>query len=462
MNARLRITQEATAPREGSAAAQVERALNLGHRRGGWWSLAEILIFVGGFLALSCWLHPVDPFWTGAGFPWLWLVVSLIALRYGALTGTAAVGVALLAWFLVMPDTGAAVFPRSHFLGGLVLVLVAGEFSDVWNVRLQRERTVNAYLDERLHALTHNHYLLRLSHERLEQELIARPQTLRESLAALRQPMAEDLQRGLPLPGAQALLQLLAQSCRLESAGLHRIERGRLLAEPVASAGTPQAAERGDPLVREALRSGLLLHVQAEDLGREADASRYLVCAPVVSSAGRQVAALVVRRMAFAALSNETLQFLAVLLAYYADGIDETQVARGVLARYPDCPGEFAFELTRLRRVVAISGVQSALVAFVFQRGPTPPEEWHARITRLCRSVDVAWSIRGRTAPTLLMLLPLTGAAGISGYLERLGSVIRDQYGADFAQAGIAVHQATLDARPAEAQLAAFLERLHG
>lgn len=461
MRERLRISGEATAPRPGSAAAQVERVINLAHRRGGWWSLAEILIFVGGFLALSCWLHPSDPFWTSASFPWLWLVAALIALRYGALTGSAAMGVILLAWFLVMPGAGAGEFPRVSFLGGFVLVLVAGEFSDVWNVRLQRERSVNAYLDERLHALTHNHFLLRLSHERLEQELVARPQTLRESLAALRQPMIEDLRRGLPLPAAQSLLQLLTQSCRLEVASLHRVERGRLVAQAEATLGDAPEGERNDPLVREALRSGLLMHVQAEDLAHEAENSQYLVCAPVVSSAGRQIGVLLVRRMAFAALSNETLQFMAVLLAYYADGIDETLITRQVLERYPGCPADFAFELVRLRRVFAISAVQSALVAFVFQRGPTPAEEWGGRIGRMCRSVDVAWSMRDTRQPTLLMLLPLTGSAGISGYLERLSSVIREQYGSDFAQAGIAVHQTTIDARPVEQQLQSFLERVH-
>jgi hypothetical protein len=223
---RLRIANDPS-PASGSVAGVIQSAVNLGRRRAGWWPMAEVLGFVGGAIALSSRLHPNDPLWVASSFPWLWLIAAVVALRYGALTGTAAMGLALLAWLLATHDASATAFPRLSFLGGLILVLVAGEFSDVWNARLQRERAVNAYLDERLHALTHNHFLLRLSHERLEQELIARPQTLRESLSALRKPIAQDLARGHALPGAQALLELLVQSCRLENASLHPMDRDR-------------------------------------------------------------------------------------------------------------------------------------------------------------------------------------------------------------------------------------------
>lgn len=458
MKTRLRIANDAS-PAPGSFVGIIQSAVNLGRSRAGWWPMAEVVGFVGGAIALSCWLHPSDPLWVASSFPWLWLIAALIALRYGALTGTAAMGLALAAWFLVMHDASGTVFPRLSFLGGLTLVLIAGEFSDVWNARLERERAVNTYLDERLHALTHNHFLLRLSHERLEQELIARPQTLRESLSALRKPMTEDLERLRVLPGAQALLDLLVHSCRLENASLHTMERDRPAESAVASLGGESQCVRSDPLVRAAIESGHLMHVQTEAL-RDADLSRYLICAPVVSSSGRWLAVLLVRRMPFAALTNETLQLMTVLLAYYADEVDKTVVTRELLAQQPNCPSEFALELVRLRRVFAVSGVESSMVAFVFQRGPTPPAEWIARITRRLRSVDVAWAVEGLPAATLLVLLPLTGAAGVAGYLERLAKAIHEQYSCDFVQAGIAVHQALIDASAAQAQLAAFLERL--
>ena len=49
---------------------------------------------------------------------------------------------------------------------------------------------------------------MRLSHERLEQDLLAKPLTLRETLVRLR--ALSTLDRGVPLPGAAEFLQLLA------------------------------------------------------------------------------------------------------------------------------------------------------------------------------------------------------------------------------------------------------------
>jgi hypothetical protein len=106
------------------------------------------------------------------------------------------------------------------FMGGLLLVLVAGQFGDVWNTRLARARAVNRYLDERLAALTKNHYLLRISHARLENDLLARPTTLRDTLSQLRAVALQDAMNGGntgPLAGAQPMLQVVAQACQVEA-----------------------------------------------------------------------------------------------------------------------------------------------------------------------------------------------------------------------------------------------------
>ncbi|MBX4421619.1 hypothetical protein K4H00_26790, partial [Mycobacterium tuberculosis] len=67
-----------------------------------------------------------------------------------------------------------------------MLVLIGGQYGDIWGARLSRARTVNGYLNDRLAALTKNHFLLRLSHERLENDLLAKPTTLRDTLTQLR------------------------------------------------------------------------------------------------------------------------------------------------------------------------------------------------------------------------------------------------------------------------------------
>jgi len=447
------------------------------------WRLAaaESMVLMLIALALSAWARPADPFWTGVGFPWLWLISTVIALRYGALLGVVALGIALGGWF-VLDALGSMVmaFPRVSFLGALVLALIAGEFSDVWNARLNQAQAVNAYVDERLQVLTHNHFLLSLSHERLEHEMISRPYTLRETLTTLRAlllqpgtspasargaPTEAEPAASEPLPGTSWLLALLAQLCRLESAALYAIVDDNLQTTPQAVAGNPVELDASDGMLITALESGQLTHLRSIldiDLGfgdREGAASRYVVCAPVVSSRGRTLGVLVVARMAFTALNEETLQLLTVALSYYADGIDQAQIAGPVLARHPQCPPEFAVELGRLARLYERTALDSSLVAMVTANDNADGREALARIQSLRRTLDLHWESTREERRVLLALLPLTDRPGTQGYLDRVNTRLRELYGRDLAALDVAVFTAAVDEREPLGQLQALLDR---
>ena len=163
------------------------------------WAGFEAVLFGVAALTLAFWLNPVDPFGTSAEFPWLWLVPAVVAMRYGSVIGLVSVLTYFGGWIaLEILRFVTPVFPQVYFLGGLILALICGQFADVWNSRQRRLRAVNAYLDERLNALTKSHFLLRLSHERLEQDLLAKPLTLRETLVRLRSLSSLDRQEALP------------------------------------------------------------------------------------------------------------------------------------------------------------------------------------------------------------------------------------------------------------------------
>ncbi len=455
--AAIRLKQSAA---ERAARRLLPRTVTLWKPSADWRiAVAEALLFMGAALAVSWWLNPRDPFWIDGGFPWLWLPAAILALRYGSVIGVLAMGCALAGWFLLQTYAGlAGEFPRASFLGGLILALIAGEFSDVWNARLAQAQAVNAYIDERLHALTHNHFLLSVSHERLEQELIARPFTLREMFAALRGRVLREDARAETLPAAAWLLQLLAQTCRLECAALFAIDDAQLRPQAVAAIGDFGALDESDPMLVAALESGQLTHVQSEPFVEDDRPSRYVICAPAVTSGGRLLGVLVAERMPFTALTLETLQLITVLLAYYADSIDHADATQPVLAAYPRCPGDFALELVRMQRLLATAAIRSSLVAFV-ARDAQAAAEWFARIDRLRRNVDVAWSHADGELRALLMLLPLTAQSGLSGYLERVGRALREQHGVDLDAAGLAVHTTEVGEAPLPEQLAALLER---
>ena len=90
------------------------------------------------------------------------------------------------------------------------MVMIVGEVSSTWRHHLRKARTAQQYQDLRLEQLVRRHYLLRLSHEQLEQQLIAQPISMRDALLKLRD-----------LSGSSndvlTLLGLLSQACQINT-----------------------------------------------------------------------------------------------------------------------------------------------------------------------------------------------------------------------------------------------------
>lgn len=417
------------------------------------WIALETLVASAAALVFRVWVAPHDPFGLDAQFPWLWILPTLLAMRYGTAVGAASVLLLILAWLLQERLAGSLHlldgFPKEYFLGGLILNLIAGQFSDIWTARTRRLRAVNAYLDERLNTLTKNHFLLRLSHERLEQDLLAKPLTLRETLQRLRELSGGRLATAQePLPGASEFMQLLGQSCQLEIAGIYPMDGDRPVTRPAAALGSAQELDPHDPLVQYCLTQNALAHVQTEGVPTEVrDASRYLVCAPVIPSSGAASALVVVERMPFFALNDDTLQLLSVLAGYYADGLLLHTVAREVLGQVPACPPEMALDIVRLHRIHAEAGIESSLVALVFDSDSTSRDMFE-QVKRFKRGVDLAWELTSAHHHALITLLPLAGSAAVEGYLMRIDSAMQAQFGAGFLASHVATHTARIGRMP--------------
>ncbi len=396
-------------------------------------TLAAPLLAVG----LGLWLSPLDPLWVHGAFPWAWLAPVLISLRYGSLAGVAAAGMLVLAWLLLAAGGWPVTpFPRLHFLGGFILVMLTGEFAGLWIGRARRAETLQAYLDGRLERLTEEYYLLRLSHDRLEQELLSRPLTLRDALGRVRTIDS-------PEAGARALLDLLAQYCQLERASLHRTSHGRPEATPLARIGEAFPLDPLDPLVRHALDTGRLAHVRQV---MDQATSRYRVVAPAAARGEPCGLLLVVERLPFLALQEETLQALDLFLGYFADGLFMRQRVAPLLQAFPDCPPTFALELERLWRIRQENGIDSTLLAFRFEEAAVAAD-LPRMLSRQSRRLDLEWFIPGRPA-RLLVILPLTGEAGAEGYLRRIERWFAEQGGAGLAEAGVTNRRFKLEAPP--------------
>ncbi len=432
------------------------------------WHWLETVLFTLLAAALAYFASPADPFFIAAEFPWVLFAPALLALRYGVLPGLASIAVLGAVWAgeraagLVAPEP-----PTLYFMGALLLALVCGEFASIWNARLRRMESTNRYAREKLERLTRQHYLLLQSHDRLEQDMLARPVTLRAAIARIRTLAAgeaepEIRQGAADLPGLPAMAQLLAQFCQLEVAGFHACAGGVPELPPRAAIGKAQPLDPDDPMVLQCLESKTLAHVRTGGLSGAAG-GRYLVVAPVLDRDRRLLALFAIEQMPFLALHDEALSTLAVLLGYYADTLQVSRQARVVQRALPGCPIEFASELVRVHRMRAEHEVPSTLLLLRF--GGHPDSAAFAQLLRRqLRDLDTVWTLPARPGSLtpvsdLLVLLPLAGEAGAQGALGRLETALELRHAVGFDGARIRPYDVQLQASDPFVTLKLFLDQ---
>lgn len=427
----------------------------LPHGKNNYWQWGETLVISVGAFVLSWFVLPDDPLNTHV-YPWIWIAPVLIALRYGVLLGVASVLIFLLSWLLWSAGQipGAAEFPHLTFLGGTLVVMICGEFSGVWISRIRRIEELQHYTEQRLELLTRRLYLLSLSHDRMEQDLIGRPASLREGL--------KELNRILPaehgLPGAELYLALVVRQCNLSVAGLYAVNEGKINPVPEASIGAFTPVEADDPLIEHCMKSGELVHINTEENLSELS-SKYLVAVPAKTADGLIVAILAVEKMPFFALQTENMQTLSVLSSYYADTVSASELTPYLTDKLKDCPIDFFRAMYTLRRLQRDMQISSMMVGFA-ARNTHDSEEQLKSIANAVRGLDETWTLVRDNWCICLVLLPLTRSRSLGGYLDRIERNFVERFGAMPGQVGIYTRSITLDQDPISTKLDNFIVEL--
>ncbi|MGB2246406.1 MAG: PelD GGDEF domain-containing protein [Alcanivorax sediminis] len=418
------------------------------------WSMVETVLLTAAAVGIGLWLRPEDPMTLDADFRWILLVPLVIAMRYGGLVGVWAMLCLIGCWY-VLKTSGLYAqqsFPEGAMLGGLVFTLVAGEFSDLWRVRLMRADSAASYSLERLKNLTQRFVLLRLSHDRLEENLLTKPYTVRDALFRLRSLALEE-SSDTALPAGDDLLGILAEYCQLQRAALYPCRDGVIDDRPVAVLGENRPLEKDNSLLAYAMENQLLAHVQQEK--EESYHGAYLVAAPISNSAGKIIGVLVVERMPFLSVNFENLQLLSVLLNFYADVVYAGKDTHLLLERWSALPFQMARELVALGRLREEGKVETSLTLFLADDSEQAGLILDA-LARGLRSLDLAWWVSDRT---LLIMMPMTGVSGLEGYVLRTEQWLQDEFAfMSLRQAGVRFFYRHMDTRSTEVQLAELLE----
>jgi hypothetical protein len=155
--------------------------------------------------------------------------------------------------------------------------------------------------------------------------------------------------------------------------------------------------------------------------------------APILTSADQLLGVLVVTRMPFFALNEDSLRVLALLLGLYADSVVVSDRVGEVMAQVPRCPYDFADELIKLMRLQRDYQINSHVVVLQFGRHPRRLD-MILFATRLRRRFDVHWQFGGgeHESTGIANVLPLSSELAVRGYLERMENSLRDRFGGSF------------------------------
>ena len=410
------------------------------------WS--ETVIITGIICALGWLASPQDPLLLNAPFPWLWLAPLLIALRYGVIFGVVSTLLLAIDWnvYNSLSASRGENFPLVNFLGGLVVTIIAGEFSDIWKARLNRSNEAQIYLGERLSRLSHQYYLLRISHDHMEQEMLSKPYSLRDAMEHLRDIRARVDDKSQPLPGIDYVLQVLAQYCRLEAAAVYIPQQdgngGWIPGEPMAKLGDPPPLAESDPMLGYSMKHRGVSHIESVP----SDPGDHLVMGPIPGGNDDVLGLVVVSRMPFIALNRDSLQFMALLLSYYGDILQATPGIERIRKTLPDCPYDVAEELTRLSHIAHRVGVESHLI--VFSLCGDDAEELLSHIQRTQRSLSMTWRTERLDLLLLVVVLPLASRAAAKCYLQRMEKLLSDRFGSGFEENNVQINELTVGAKP--------------
>jgi hypothetical protein len=404
----------------------------------------ETLLITAFFLAFSVWHRPDDPFYLTGNFPWPVLGPLLIGLRYGFFMAliSALIIIAALGFHLRFEITGGARdFPYVWTIGVLGISLLAGEFRDYWGRQQQKLEASNDYRGSRLEEFTRNYYLLKVSHDRLEQQLAGSSSSLREALRRLYAQIGDAGQAGLNQETASLMLQLLVRYGQLQIAGIYAINKGAPEPEPLATIGRFRKVDLKDPLLLHALAERKLVSVQTEFRQRMGDLDTDLLAAiPLIDSEDRIIGLCVIEAMPFFSFEARSLRLLAILAGHMADIVHEqAEVKAGGSPEWR----YFRRHLARAGRDAEFFNLPAAMVGLPLTNNRNG-QLIADHIQKVRRGLDVIAEHRAGNQRYIVVLMPLTDELGLAGYLQRLDDGLREQLG---LQAGDLVTPQTLQVR---------------
>ena len=382
----------------------------------------ESLVISILFIATSVWLD--DPLSLNSVFPWIWFAPVLIALRYGLWPAVMSMALILMHYVKNNPLAIYTIPIQLFVLDGFLLTLLCIVFHSHWQKKISFSEKLSNYLQQRIQSTAHAYMVVLFSYERLEQSLVTKPVTVRNSLNDLRNLLAEGKDK-LDQEILYRVLNIIAMNCSVEVAGIYPVTNGKVQQKLIASVGKMKELNTEDFLINECLDKTSTTHISTKEI-LKGHWSEYLVVAPLLDQQESIYAIIVIAEMPFLKLNEDNLEIINVFLSYFADG-NLAKQAKKIRDTYPDCTIDFAKEMQRLFVLEKKTKQDSALVAFWFEDNPHR-EEYIFELQGQKRGIDSIWETQKANRKILMVLMPLGNRQTVQSYKERIEEIFKRDF----------------------------------
>ncbi len=380
----------------------------------------ETLALTAIVLAIGYSVNAEDPFYLHHQFPWLIIAPLLIGLRYGFLFGMTSTSLFIALFtsgryfnWVVVPD-----FPVEMVVGMLLVTMVATEFHDIWQQKLQPLQHKHNYLTLRMNEFSRAYHILKASHSQMEQQTANYIKSLRTSLLDIEKQMltlAKD--DGAPLSGmGEHILDILSEHGSIQTASIYAVsEDKKIILNPIACLGNPPSLWPTNPLVMASLNTGNVTSIQTYD---ECIDYEVLVVIPLIDVFQKIWGVVIINEMSMFAMQENTLDLLALLGGHIGDLIHRRAKANWL---GKDVWLDFEYELRHILKEMLSLKIDAAVVISIIDRVETQ-DLFISKFRSELRGLDKVLIINDDFGRYIIInLLPLTDENGLKSFLYRLG-----------------------------------------
>ncbi|SMO42492.1 PelD GGDEF domain-containing protein [Balnearium lithotrophicum] len=370
--------------------------------------IIEVLIFVAFLFVVGYFFNPNDILFLNSVISPVLLILIVFTLYYGFTIGI---------FFLILLSLSAlflySTYPLSVILWYLIIVIIGGEFRFYWNRKIEEAEAVKIYYSEQVDTLRKNLYLLKLSHDQLENIYISRPLSIRRILEDLKENLLKSSATEEKL--IRFFLSLLSQNFQVFRAAVYELSKdNRLLS--TYKLGNASDFSLEDPLIEKALseeENFILTPKDAEDkIGTSVVA--------LVETIGDRKYLLSIQDIDFSNLSEEIIHYIYVIFSYIIEDLFYGRELREEEVKI--CSFDFMKEYKKAYNLYKKFGTQSTVVLMKLLSNYS--DEIYEKLKENLRTLDVPCRIENNY---VAILLPLTGRAGAKSFSNRIRKIFEKE-----------------------------------